>query len=228
MENIIFLPGLSKQIENFTKKFQFENKKILIVGPNSAKIAKAFSESNEIEIIMEDYESFIETMDEARNLKNVKVKMMEYTNTDYEKKYFDIIYSQAAISKHDRNKILKEIKRISKNDAIYSIGEIVTLQKPIPKFVEDIYFINDLEPLFKDEIEEYYKKNGFTIEEKDDLSFTLKKFYELCLNLTENLDDKEYKELKTRLYHESNSFLKFGGDKYMGYYSFLLRRSDAN
>ncbi len=224
MKDIIFLPGMHYQVEKFTSDYEIKDKKILIVGANPQGIVKYFDKSNQIEVIIDDYENFITAMDDLSKEKNVSVKMMEYSATDYNKETFDIIYAQASISRDDKNQIIKELKKIAKNDAIFVIGEVVHLQEKIPGFIDDILVNNGLAADYIENIEKYYIERKFDIIAKIDLSYSLKEFYKECIKLLNELKEDDYKELSVRLSHEANAFLKYGGDKHLGFLTLIMRK----
>jgi ubiquinone/menaquinone biosynthesis C-methylase UbiE len=155
---------------------------------------------------------------------------MEYSNTDFIRKRFDIIYAQGSITREDRNKILKEFKKILLPAGIICVGEIVSLTGNPPQYVKDIWDQSNLSPLAADTIDNYYEQKGFKIIEITDLTNTLKEFYSLSkqllkeksINLSEE-DLKFYKKLLTRIKHESDVYLKLGGNQHIGFKSLLLQ-----
>jgi predicted HicB family RNase H-like nuclease len=73
-------------------------------------------------------------------------------------------------------------------------------------------------------LEKYYTDRNFEILFKQDLSHTLKDFYKMSANLLENkvndLTEQEksyHKKFLNRLSHESNAYLKLGGNDFMGF-----------
>lgn len=224
MKNSIFLPGMHYQIQKFLNDFDIKDKKILIIGANPQGIVKKFDKSNQIDVIIDDYDNFLTALDDLSEYKNVSVKMMDYSRTDYSKETFDVLYAQASVSRPDKNQIIKEIKKISKKDAIFSIGELVHLQDKIPGFIEDILATGDVVTEFIENIDKYYTERQFEIINKYDLSFSLKEFYNECLELSKKIDEDVHKELITRLNHEANAFLKYGGDKHLGFVCLIMRK----
>ena len=95
----IFLPGLGEQIE-----FLFPNlssaSKILVLGSESSEIAERLKKhfNAEVEIVVEDYESLINTNLQLSENKSIKAKLMEFDHLDYKDDQFDLIYSQGSIS----------------------------------------------------------------------------------------------------------------------------------
>jgi len=159
--------------------------------------------------------------------KKIKVKMMDYAHSDFEDKYFDLIYAQGSISVPDKKEKLKEIKRILKINGVVSAGEIVSLREPVPDFVKDIWERSGLEPIASPQIRKYFERKGFEIISEEDLSATLKDFYEKVryIVLKASKEEKEEeKKLYARMKHESNAYLKLGGDKYIGFKSLIMRK----
>jgi ubiquinone/menaquinone biosynthesis C-methylase UbiE len=139
------------------------------------------------------------------------------------------VYAQASVSLTNRNKILKEIKRILKPNGYFSVGETVSLRKDYPAFIRDLLDGSNILPLFYEDIEKYYTERKFKVIAKADLTDTLATFYmESSKHLREverGLSDKEksyHKKLVNRIGHESNAYLKLGGDKYIGFETLLL------
>ncbi len=232
---MIYLPGSGNQVTFFFSSTEVNAKKVLILGPGTIEIAQKINLGNpsKIIIIVDDYDSLI-TMRyrlEKSEEKNVEVRMMEYDNTDFQNESIDIIYAQASVSVPARNKITKEIKKILKPEGIYCTGEIVMLKDNPPEFVQDIWQSSDLRPLNIDSVDKYYEERGFEIIDKKDLSFTLKDFYReserMLRNETKDMSEQEksyYKKLLKKTSHESNVYLKLGGDTYMGFMVIIMRK----
>jgi len=231
----ILLPGTTHQI-----KFLFENLKtrleqILIIGAGHENIAVEISKhyNTKVNLIVDDYESFIISRLELGNNLDINAIIMEYENTDFNNNQFDLIYAQASISLINRNKIIKEIKRILKPNGYFCAGELISLKKETPKFMKDIYDASGLLPLFIDDLEKYYLERNFKVINKIDLSHTLKDYYSTAIeklkSAKEKLDEKEkayYKKVINRFSHESNAYLKLGGNKYLGFFALLLQKGE--
>lgn len=234
--NKILLPGTKYQL-----KFLFDNLKdspenILVIGAASEIIASEISNKYKVKInlIVDDYESFINSRISLGNNDNVNIILMDYETTDFNNDQFDLIYAQASISLTNRNKIIKEIKRVLKPRGYFCVGELVSLKKETPKFMQDIYEASNLLPLYIEDISKYYSERNFQVLKTLDLSNTLKEYYLTTLDKLktekEKLDEKEkayYKKLLNRFSHESNAYLKLGGNKYLGFVSLLLQKGEA-
>ncbi|MCH9030487.1 MAG: methyltransferase domain-containing protein [Bacteroidetes bacterium] len=232
-DNTIYLPGTEKQFNHLKNNVSLEGQEILIIGSNSVKIAEMFSNSGakSITIIVEDYESLLNSRIMVDNGNGVNVRLMEFTNTDFINDSFDIVYAQASISSKMRNKIIKEIKRILKPEGILNVGEITSLKSSPPKFVNDIWESGNILPLSSDDVKKYYEERKFEVVDTLDLSAHLKDFYleskKLLFNNIDSLSENEkayYKKLLKRMSHESNAYLKLGGKDYMGFTSIIVRR----
>jgi len=232
-DNTIYLPGTEKQFNHLKNNVGLEGQEILIIGSNSVKIAEMFSDSGAetITIIVEDYESLLNSRIMVDKGMGVKVRLMEFTNTDFINDSFDIVYTQASISSNMRNKIIKEIKRILKPDGILNVGEITSLTSSPPKFVNDIWESGNILPINSDDINNYYEERKFEVVDILDLSVHLKDFYlenkKILFNNMDSLSENEkayYKKLLKRMSHESNAYLKLGGKDYMGFTSIIVRR----
>ncbi len=232
-DNTIYLPGTEKQFNHLKNNVSLEGQEILIIGSNSVKIAEMFSNSGAktITIIVEDYESLLNSRIMIDKGNGVNVRLMEFTNTDFINDSFDIVYTQASISTKMRNKIVKEIKRILKPEGILNVGEITSLKSSPPKFVNDIWESGNILPMNSDDIKKYYEERKFEVVDSLDLSAHLKDFYlkskKLLFNNIDSLSENEkayYKKLLKRMSHESNAYLKLGGKDYMGFTSIIVRR----
>ena len=62
----------------------------------------------EVQIIVNEYKSLMQSRDRLQNADKIKIKMMDYAHTDFNDNYFDLIYAQASISVPDRKNIIKE------------------------------------------------------------------------------------------------------------------------
>lgn len=224
----ILLPGGNSQLRYTTGNVEINGKRILIIGSGSENIAIELLKNNaaSIELIVEDYESLLISQLSLENIGEITPKLMDFELTDFEKDTFDIVYAQASISNTRRNKIIKEVKRILKNDSVLLVGEIIKLEKDIPQFVSDIFEQSDLDPLFIDDLKNYYYSRGFEIQDVVDYTKTLKEYYSSNLGklkssvaeLTEN-EKSYYKKLINQISHQSKAYLKQGADKYIGFYT---------
>ena len=233
----ILLPGTGKQLEFLRRYFSGEADSILIIGSSSEIQALSLSGSfhTKVNLITEDYESFINSKIVLNNQEHVELKMMSFDATDFSNNEFDLIYAQASVSSVNRNKIVKEIKRILKPGGFFCVGEIVSLTKEIPQFMKDIFDNSNLLPLFVDDLNNYYAERKFSILAAENLSATLKEYYSLNIskleNVKDNLTDGEksyYKKLLNKISHESNVYLKLGGDKHLGFYTLLLQKGETS
>jgi ubiquinone/menaquinone biosynthesis C-methylase UbiE len=229
----ICLPGLNKQFDSLMKNLQVNPKTVLVIGSGSENAAALITNhfSCSTELIVQDYESLMNSRINLDNDSNIKICLMNYEVTDFAPESFDLIYAQASVSLINRNKIIKEIKRILKPDGYLCIGEIVSLKQDIPLFVRDIFDSAGLLPLFVDDLEKYYTERKFNLISLQDFSNTLAEYYTLYASLLkstkENLTDNEksyYKKLLNKIHHESNVYLKLGGDKFIGFVSLLLQK----
>ncbi len=128
-------------------------------------------------------------------------------------------------------RLVKEIKKILRTGGIFCAGEIILLKENPPEFIKDIWHSSDLQPLSDEALDKYYEEKGFEILSKKDLSFTLREFYLLSEKMlskeTNELHEEEksyYKKLLRKISHESNTYLKLGGNDYMGFTSLIMRK----
>ena len=229
---MIFLPGTDKQFQHLSSKTDFGEKKILIIGGGCEDIVKKFNHQNpgSIDIIVDDENNLVEYRLRLKGDKNIKITFMDFTTTDFPDDYFDFAYAQGSISRNDRNMITDEVFRVLKNDGIYSVGEMVKLKEDAPVFIKDIWNAAKLSPLFINDVENFYTRNGFRLMESVDISSTLKEFYqsaEAKIKSTEidEMFSSEDKKLLKKFKHEVNAFIKLGGDKVTGFVSLILRKA---
>ena len=222
------LPGGNKQLEHLIEQKYPDGKTALIVGPATASIVKKLLNSYpELFLISDSYESLINIRAGLNEIESVKIKLMDYSRTDFKGNYFDLIYSQGSISTSDRKNILREMKRILVDNGIFSIGEIVLLKEPMAGFVRDIWQQSGLEPLSTTALNQFYISRGFEILSEKDLSNSLKDYYEkIRYSVSKAGKDEKAQNKKnfSRMKHESNAYLKLGGDKYIGFKSLILRK----
>lgn len=227
------LPGLDRQIEFLLNNFKNPAKSILVVGSNSEEMAKEISNhfDADIELIVEDYDSLMNSKLILESSPKINVRLMDFEVTDFNDSSFDLIYAQASISLTKRNKIIKEFKRLLMPDGFLCVGEVVSLRKDYPPFVQDIFDSSDLLPLFIDDIEKYYSERKFNVLVRQNLTHTLKKYYSRSASLLDDSIDalsssekSYYKKILNKLSHESNAYLKLGGDKFIGFIAMLLQK----
>ncbi|MGE5352553.1 MAG: methyltransferase domain-containing protein [Acidobacteriota bacterium] len=228
----IFLPGAGEQLRFLENEITIEAMASAVFGSGSGTISRMLHDDTgaPVELIVEDYESLIEAQLEIKNLEGVKARIMSFSATDFKDDSFDLVYAQASISGSSRVKILKEIKRILKPQGYLCVGEIVKLTKDTPRFVQDVWKSSDLSPLNHDEIEDFYKSRNFEVLKSIDMSRTLKEFYSMGQEqLKKNVNtmteqEKSYnKKLINRMSHESNVYLRQGGDRHIGFKVMILK-----
>ena len=230
----IFLPGGFKQFRILKTKYVLTDKNVLVIGSGSEKIAEKMIESgaSSVKMIVNDYDSLINSRLNLSEDSPVGIKMMDFDNTDFNAEEFDLVYAQASISLLDRNKIVKEIKRILKPEATLCVGEITALINDYPPFVKNIFDTSDILPLVGDDCGTYYTERKLSVLYEEDLSSSLQSFYE---NTSESLSDKVriltdkeksyYKKLLNKISHESNAYLKLGADRYIGFKMLILKKT---
>lgn len=229
----IFLPGGFKQFRILKTKYVLNNKNVLVIGSGSEKIAEKMIESgaSSAAMIVNDYDSLINARLNLIKESKVLVKMMDFDNTDFEAGQFDLVYAQASISLLNRNKIVKEIKRILKSDGTLCVSEITALTNDYPPFVRNIFDTSDMLPLLNDGCGTYYTERSFSVMYEEDLSSSLHSFYEHTAQELDDtiykLNEKEksyYKKLLNKISHESNAYLKLGADRYIGFKMLILKK----
>ena len=227
-EHNTHLPGGNHQFTHLLGEHNLPQGKTLILGTIEkqiiTKMIKTFSQLN---IIVDNYDSLMELRFLIKENDSVNVRMMDFSNTDFETDSFDLIYAQGSISVPERKNILKEIKRILSPGGICSVGEIVSLKNPVAKFVNDTWEQSGLEPLQSSAIKSYYESGGFEVISEKDLSETMRDYYEKFRNIiskTSREEKENNKKYFTRMKHESNAYLKLGGDKYIGFKSLVIRK----
>jgi ubiquinone/menaquinone biosynthesis C-methylase UbiE len=231
--NKIFLPGSDKQIEIFINKVDVKDKSVLVIGAGSEEIAKRIKSEHPsaLFLIIDEQESLLISRLSLKDEKEIQVRLMDFDNTDFNTEQFDIVYAQASVSAIKRNKIIKEIKRILKPGGIMCAGEIVNRTNEIPPFIRDIWANSGIAPLKEMEFSKYYTEKGFEIQHEEDLSYTLKDFYSAGSNLLrqsiKDFSEKEksyYKKLLNQISHESNAYLKLGGEKHIGFRMIIAKK----
>lgn len=232
MKNIL-IPGLDEQYKLLNKQIVIKNFSFLFIGSGLEEIAKHYQSQTDktLEIIVEDYDSLLNSRLKLGKDDNINSRMMDFEKTDFNGESFDIIYAQASTTKTNRNKIVKEVKRLLKPNGFYCVGETVSLTKEVPRFVNDIWGRSDLLPLYIEDVKKYYEERKFKILAFSNLTYTLKKFYyEVENTLSESLNsfnDDElqlHKKLITKISHERNVYLKQGGDKHIGFVAMIMKK----
>ncbi len=233
MTNDIFLPGSNKQFEKLKEFVNLKDKQALVIGGGSEEISKLFIKHEALSVIqiVDSEELLLSARLNVSGEKNISVRLMDFTNTDFKSFRFDIIFAQGTISSKHRNKILKEINRLLKPEGIVCIGEMIKTKEEPPSFVEEAWSNSGLFPLSENELKKVYIQKGFLILAEYDLSDTLKYFYTSSLKLLkENINSLSaneksfHKKILNRFSHESNVYLKLGGSNYTGFMMFILKK----
>lgn len=229
---LVLLPGLEGQIDFLIKNLDLTNKKVLVIGAGSDYIASKISRlsSQHVDIIVDDTASMLLTRLNLSGHKNISCSMMDFDSTNFEDNSFDVVYAQASISSPNRKKILNEIFRILKPESYLCSGELIKLKNEIPPFIKNILSVSNLSPLNISDLKKLYESLNYFFIAEVDLSHTLNLYFDKAKQSAE-IAEKSFKEnekafhkkLLNRFAHESNSFLKFGADKYLGFYSFIFK-----
>ena len=229
----ILLPGGTKQLRILKNQCELKDKKVLIIGSGSEKIGeKIFSASAAaVNIIVNDFESLMTMQLSILNESSIELGLMEFDKTDFLNEFFDIVYAQASVSSSNRSKIVKEVKRILKPDGIFCVGEITILSQNYPILVKDIFDSSDLSPLMNDAVGKYYLDRNFQIILEQDLTSSLKSFYENAvselktnINSLTQQEKSYYKKMLNKISHESNAYLNLGADDYIGFKILILKK----
>lgn len=231
--NDIFLPGSSEQIKKFLQTVTVEDKQVLVIGNGSLSMAAQIMDNGakSVIIIVDNNDSLLQERFMLKR-KDIQIRQMDYHNTDFRDELFDIVYAQASISTIKRTKIIKEVQRVLKPDGIFCAGEMVSFTEEVPQFILDLWEQSELKPLFFEKLESDYTEKGFNVTEKADLSRTLESFYSSAkrnlqksmAELTEN-EKKYHKKLLHKISHESNAYLRLGGDKVIGFFMIIADRN---
>lgn len=231
----IFLPGNEKQLEHLESKIEISGKDVLVIGTGSEEIAVFLKNRSaaSVKIIVSDYESVMNSRMILPKDFEISVSMMDFEHTDFTDGSFDLVYAQASVSSYNRNKIIKEIKRILKPGGILCAGEITCLKSPAPVFIQEMWDAGDILPLESDKATTYYEERKFKVIDEINLSGTLTDYYQKNQKLLKaklpTLTDNEisyYKIILNRLSHESNVYLKHGGKDYIGFISIIMRKQN--
>ena len=229
----ILLPGSDQQVKRLLDSVDVKDKSILILGSESVPVAFVLKEAgaSRIEIIAEDYDSFINSsllLDESSGL---TIKIMDFANTDFKKESFDIIYAQGSLSSYERKEVVKELKGLLKTKGILCNGEMVKLEDNVPTYIDDIFESSGIDPLTVSKLKKYFTDRQFNILLKENLSYTLKDYYSSSLenlgNAIDDLSEREksyYKKLIKQIKHEAGTYLKHGADKFIGFYLLIMEK----
>ena len=223
------LPGGINQLKHLLEQNFPGGKRALFIGSTTASTVIKLNNYSEIFVISDNYDSLINLRINLKELDSIKIKMMDYSHTDFKDNDVDLIYAQGSISVYERKNILKEMKRILSVSGVLSVGEIVSIKEPVAGFVKDIWEQSGVEPIPSHSINKFYTDRGFEIVSEKDLSYTLKEYYEkvrYAVSKTGKDEKEQNKKLLSRMKHESNAYLKLGGDKYIGFKSLILRKSN--
>jgi SAM-dependent methyltransferase len=230
----VLLPGTEKQTALLIRTVNESVNKILVIGAGTVIPSLLLRENYnaEVTIIVEDKDSLLTDRLRIKGEKNISVRMMDFTNTDFKKETFDLIYAQGSVSGKRRGKIIKELHRILVPNGFLCAGEITQTAPSPPQFVKNIWENSDIYPLDDSDIISFYTSRNFALIAEENLNSTLTEYYSLSYGMLEsakeNLLSNEqsyYKKLLNRLSHESNAYLKLGADKYMGFRVLILRKA---
>lgn len=235
MNKNIYLPGSGKQLELLLQQVDVKGMAVLVMGSACEEIAAAFAKltGKTVELIVEDLDSMLNANLILEEQDNINVKIMEFDVTDFGNATFDLVYAQASISSFKRNQVVKEIKRLLKDNGTLCVGEVIKLANDVPTFVQNVFDSSDIEPLFEKNLKSYYTQRKYEVINEWDLKNTLEEYFGHNLKKLEQsktgLSDDEkkyYKKLLNKISHDSNVYIKQGGDKYIGFKVLLLKKGN--
>ena len=230
----VLLPGLDDQSVFLFTNCDVSEKKVLIIGYGCVPIAKKMLSKGaaSVEVIIADEEQMLADRLLGSGTENLRIRFMDFHNTDFKDDVFDIVYAQASVSTSKHLKILKEIKRITKPQGFICLGEVVQLTDEVTLSVRHVWEKTNVTLRKIPVIQNDYKETGFEPVVETDLSFTIKYVYKKLLRSMNDtlpeMSEAEKKALKKDIKtyrHEANTYLQFKGDTYTGFIAFLLRKA---
>lgn len=231
---VLRLPGLEKQFDFLLNHIPEIKGTLLIIGYGLEGVVEILATLPDVKMIyyaVENEEALLQSRILLGDSEKVKIRYMEFDALDPKDESIDLVYTQGAISKKNRNKILKEIKRVLSKDGLLCVGETVALREEIPAFVKDIWDRSGLVPMNIEKLSEYYRERKYQIIAEEDLTNTLRDYYIYYYRLLQNKKGEEeieenrvYRKLFAKIKHEVTAYLKLGGDKYMGFKTLLVRK----
>ncbi|MFA6026929.1 MAG: methyltransferase domain-containing protein [Ignavibacteriaceae bacterium] len=233
MKLSVLLPGMDDQFLWFSNLYDVTGKTILVVGESSDGLAKFIEENFQAKvffIVHEEDALFRSRLTLSAN-KNISVRLMDFSQTDFKDNFFDVVYAQASVTVKERKKIAKEFFRITKPGGVFCVGEMCNLKKEVPQVIADVWNRSSLAPLFVDELVPFYESAQWKFVEAKDLSETLDRFYiEFEKKAARNLpnlpegEKKLHKKFIHKISHHANVFLRHGGYKNIGFSAMLFEK----
>jgi ubiquinone/menaquinone biosynthesis C-methylase UbiE len=229
----LLLPGMDDQFLWFNNLYDVTGKTVLVVGESSDELAKFIEENFQAKIyfIVHDEDALFRNRLKLGANKNISVRLMEFSNTDFKNDFFDVVYAQASVTVKERRKIAKEFFRITKPGGVLCVGEMCNLKKEVPQVITDVWNRSTLAPLFVDELVPFYESVQWKHKESKDLSETLDVFYiQFEKKAARNLpnvpegEKKLHKKFIHKISHEANVFLRHGGYKNIGFSAMLFEK----
>lgn len=230
---IILLPGMNEQSNAFLRHHKIKEAKMLVMGTAAPHLLKKFLNPfvGSIDVIIDNEDLLLTERLSAPKDKKVRVRFMDFSNTDFADNTFDFVYTQGAASTLQRIKILHEIKRILKPGGVYCLGELVYIKQEVPVSIKSVWEIAGIAPIEIEQAAPCYADAGFTLLDTTDLSKTLFMMYERYREIMHDganqMTEDEFQALRhdlIRLKHEAEIFIKMGGDKYTGYFMYELQK----
>ena len=229
----VLLPGMDDQFLWFSNLYDVSGKTILVVGESSDGLAKFIEENFQAKIffIVHEEDALFRSRLSLSANKNVTVRLMDSSHTDFKDNFFDAVYAQASVTVKERRKIAKEFFRITKPEGVLCVGEMCNLKKDVPQVIVDFWLRSSLAPLFVDELVPFYEAASWKLLDSKDLSETLDRFYiEFEKKAARNLpnlpegEKKLHKKFIHKISHHANVFLRHGGYKNIGFSAMLFKK----
>ncbi|MEN3038380.1 MAG: methyltransferase domain-containing protein [Candidatus Kryptonium sp.] len=162
---------------------------------------------------------------------SVKIKLMSPISLDFKDETFDLIISEGILSQYKKSKVLKEFRRVLKNDSFIGIADFYWKKTPVPTYVKDAWYVEGGSIETLEEKLKIFKEYGFEPILFEDISDELAKYYSKFRNIIKTtlkewrFTKDEFKDVK-KFKHEVSVFLEQGGDKWMGYVAIVAKKRE--
>jgi SAM-dependent methyltransferase len=203
-------------------------------GENALGLAEHFAGS--IVGIEEDSESIFFAKMAATEMalaSRVSLRFMAPVATNFRNGQFDIVIVEGVMSSYTPSRVLKEALRILADDGWLLLSDSCWLEADVPPYIRNLWESPERKILTPPLVREMLVERGCEVLQLDDRSEVLGPFYRQFQETVRGIAKggfvgmKHQKGLVKHYKHEIDVYQKNGGDRYMGYFSAVARRSGA-
>ncbi|MBR9978924.1 MAG: methyltransferase domain-containing protein [Bacteroidetes bacterium] len=163
----------------------------------------------------------------------VSLQFMSPVSTNFRAGQFRIIILEGMLSGYTPGRVLREALRLLDDRGFLLLSDSCWLADDVPTYVRDVWESPDHKILTPPQLRQLLEERGMEILHFEDRSRVLDSFYRQFEDTVRDIAHGGFEGMKHRkslikhYKHEIDVYRKHGGDRYMGYFSMVARKSSG-